>query len=142
MTLPRPERGLVISYAYLWHREHVLGREDGAKDRPCVVVLAVEAEGGDFVVTVAPVTHAIPSTADAAIEIPVATKRRLGLDDAPSWILVGEGNRFVWPGPDSRPIDSGVFAYGFLPPALFQRVPEKSRTHAVARRVRFVPRSD
>jgi mRNA-degrading endonuclease toxin of MazEF toxin-antitoxin module len=142
LTLPRPERGLVISYAYLWHREHELGREDGAKDRPCVVILAVEAQGGDFVVTVAPVTHAMPSAADTAIEIPLATKRRLGLDDAPSWVVVSEGNRFVWPGPDLRPIDSDVFEYGFLPPALFQRVQAKLRTYAAARQFRIVPRTE
>jgi mRNA-degrading endonuclease toxin of MazEF toxin-antitoxin module len=142
LTLPSPERGLVISYAYLWQREYEPGREDGAKDRPCVVILAAEAQGGDFVVTVAPVTHAMPSRADAAIEIPLATKRRLGSDDAPSWVVVSEGNRFVWPGPDLRPIDSDVFDYGFLPPALFQRVQAKLRTYAVARRFLIVPRTE
>lgn len=31
MTLPDPEPGLVISYAYLWHHEHARGREEGLK---------------------------------------------------------------------------------------------------------------
>jgi hypothetical protein len=40
MPLPAPQRGLVISYAYLWHHEHRAGLEEGRKDRPCVIVLA------------------------------------------------------------------------------------------------------
>ena len=45
MPIPNPEPGLVISYAYLWHREHQAGREEGQKDRPTVIVLAIEREG-------------------------------------------------------------------------------------------------
>ena len=44
MPIPNPEPGLVISYAYLWHHEHQAGREEGQKDRPSVIVLAVERE--------------------------------------------------------------------------------------------------
>ena len=44
MPIPNPEPGLVISYAYLWHREHEAGREEGRKDRPSVIVLAIERE--------------------------------------------------------------------------------------------------
>ncbi len=44
MPIPNPEPGLVISYAYLWHDEHRAGREEGQKDRPSVIVLAVERE--------------------------------------------------------------------------------------------------
>jgi hypothetical protein len=47
MPIPNPEPGLVISYAYLWHGEHQAGREEGIKDRPSVIVLAVEREVGD-----------------------------------------------------------------------------------------------
>lgn len=122
MPIPIPERGLVISYSYLWHAEHEKGLEEGRKDRPCVVILAVETEAGTQTVTVAPITHSPPTNPDAAVEIPAATKRRLGLDDGRSWIVVSEGNRFVWPGPDVRPIARDRFDYGFLPPALFQRV--------------------
>jgi PadR family transcriptional regulator, regulatory protein PadR len=34
MSIPNPEAGLVISYAYLWHTEHQAGQEEGRKDRP------------------------------------------------------------------------------------------------------------
>ena len=40
MSLPAPQPGLVIRYAYLWAREHDRGAEDGAKDRPCAIVAA------------------------------------------------------------------------------------------------------
>ena len=141
MALPTPERGLVVSYAYLWHAEHERRREEGVKDRPCVVILAVEESDGDLLVTVAPVTHTAPAAPEGAVEIPMATKRRLGLDDARSWILVSEGNRFAWPGPDLRPIASGCFDYGFLPPALFRQVQARLAAYVAARRVRVVPRT-
>ena len=141
MPVPAPERGLVISYGYLWHSEHERGREEGVKDRPCVVILAVEDRDGDRVITVVPVTHTAPSAQEATVEIPLATKRRLGLDDARSWIVVSEGNRFVWPGPDLRPITAGRFDYGFLPPALFRKVQVQLAAWAAARRISIISRT-
>ena len=41
-----------------------------------------------------------PHDPEAAVEIPLATKMRLGLDDDRSWIILTEANRFTWPGPD------------------------------------------
>ena len=41
MSLPEPERGLVIRYSYLWKSEHDEGRDEGIKDRPCAIVLNV-----------------------------------------------------------------------------------------------------
>lgn len=53
MPIPKPEPGLVISYAYLWHHEHEAGQEEGGEDRPSVIVLAVEREiDGATLVTV------------------------------------------------------------------------------------------
>ena len=61
MPIPNPEPGLVISYAYLWHHEHQAGREEGQKDRPSVIVLAIEREAdGATVATVLPITHSAP----------------------------------------------------------------------------------
>ena len=124
MTLPAPERGMVLSYAYLWHSEHARGREEGLKDRPCVVVLAVEDKGADgWLVLVAPITHRPPAIAEAAVEIPLPTKRRLGLDEARSWIVVTEGNRFAWPGPDRTyaPSHPGGSITVFCRPPCFNR---------------------
>jgi hypothetical protein len=122
VPLPIPEPGLVISYAYLWFAEYTEGREEGVKDRPCVIVLSVEDTAGRQRITVAPITHSAPADATTAVEIPIAVKRHLGLDEARSWVVVTETNNFVWPGPDLRPIASERFDYGFIPPGLFRQV--------------------
>jgi len=126
MLPAEPKVGWVFRYSYLWHRQHLQGREEGDKDRPALVIAIVttSAAGGP-VVRVLPVTHTPPSNPEAAVEIPAATKRRLGLDDLPSWIVLTESNRFVWPGPDIRPMDTESGYYGALPPALFKKVKEK-----------------
>lgn len=142
MTLTKPERGLIISDAYLWLSEYEQGREEGVKDRPCVIVVAIEDDNGSSMVTVAPITHSMPTAPEAGVEIPAATKRRLGLDDARSWVVVSEGNRFAWPGPDIRPIAPGQFDYGFLPPALFQKVQAQFAAFFKARRLPIVPRTE
>ncbi len=122
MTLPDPEPGLVISYAYLGHHEHAAGREEGLKHRPCVVVLSVKRiPDGPPTVLVAPITHVRPVDPHSGIEVPLRVKRHLGLDDEPSWVIVDELNEFAWPGFDLRPVPGDVrrTAFGFLPPRLF-----------------------
>ena len=47
MTLPAPEQGLVIGYSYLWRADYERGHEEGTKDRPCVLILAVKDEDGE-----------------------------------------------------------------------------------------------
>lgn len=146
MALPKPEPGLVISYAYLWHDEARAGLEEGAKDRPCAIVLVAEKEDdGETVVTVVPVTHTPPNKPEESVEIPAITKSRLGLDDQRSWIVVSEINRFVWPGPDLRAVARSSpqrFDYGFLPPKLFAQVCGSLENAYCQRKLRLVPRSD
>lgn len=125
MTFPRPVAGLVIRYAYLWRAEWLMGREEGVKDRPCTVILSVQGEDGEEVVTVLPITHSPPADPALALEIPPATKARLGLDGERSWIVLTEANRFVWPGPDLRPSIAGdpqSVVYGLLPRAFYERL--------------------
>jgi hypothetical protein len=126
MPIPTREAGLVISCAYLWHYEHRIGQEEGRKDRPSVIVLSVErAEDGATFVTVLPVTHTPPDDPAAAVEILQAVKRHLGLDDHRSWIVVAEGNEFLWPGYDPRKIPGADrYDYGYLPPRFFNQVLE------------------
>jgi hypothetical protein len=82
------------------------------------VLTSIRASGKTTVV-VAPITHSPPSDNKSVIEIPTATKLRLGLDDARSWIVTNDLNVFVWPGADVRPIDSSRgIAYGYLPSGL------------------------
>ena len=56
-ALPEPIPGLIIRYSYLWHREHLEGRDEGQKDRPCAIVAALRTdENGDIRVLVLPIT--------------------------------------------------------------------------------------
>ena len=144
MALPDPHPGLVISYSYLWASEHRSGQEEGAKDRPCVVVLARQTVAGRTLVTVVPVTHAQPSDPQAAVEIPPQIKAHLNLDTQPSWIVLSEINGFVWPGPDLRQVPGSNpprFDYGVLPPRFFRRVRDQLVALIAARRVQAVPRT-
>ncbi len=125
MSLPTPQPGLVIRYSYLWADEYDDGREEGVKDRPCAILLATTTDEGDLRVIVLPITHAPPRSLEDAVEIPAPTKRRLGLDDERSWIVLKEGNAFVWPGPDLRAVPgrgAESVALGFLPAKLFDIV--------------------
>ena len=124
MAIPLPEPGLVVSYSYLWHGEYAAGREEGTKNRPSVVVLVVEASEGEApLVTVLPVTHSAPHESGSAIEIPARVKQHLGLDSERSWIVVSEGNEFVWPGYDLRKRPrSDSYAYGILPGRFYDQV--------------------
>ncbi len=124
MAIPSPVPGLVIPFSYLWYREHFEGREEGHKNRPCVIVAAVRVDGnGDTRVLVLPVTHTPPTGVGQCVELPQRVKQRLRLDDAASWVVLTEWNEFVWPGPDlRRRPGADDFAYGMLPPRLFAAV--------------------
>jgi hypothetical protein len=144
VSLPAPQPGLVISYAYLWAREHERGAEEGVKDRPCAIVAARQIFAGREVVTVVPVTHTPPADPADAVAIPPALKAHLGLDDQPSWIVVTETNDFLWPGPDLRPVRGhpGRFHYGMLPPRFFAHVRDRLLQAHLRRKLGRVPRSE
>jgi hypothetical protein len=144
VAFPTPEPGLVIRYAFLWREAAARGQEEGDKDRPCAIVLTTKDDQGDTVVVVLPITHTPPRNPDLAVEIPAATKRRLGLDDDRSWIALTDANRFIWPGPDLRPRspgDAASVAYGLLPAALFREVRDKLARAVEARLARAVTRT-
>lgn len=145
MPLPTPEPGLVIRYAYLWASEHAEGKEEGVKDRPCAVILVTEDREEGKMVTVLPITHTPPEDEKLALEIPAATKKRLGLDDERSWIVLTEANRFVWPGPDLRPSFKGDLesvAYGELPEKLFIAMRDKFVALLKAKRAKLIGRTE
>jgi hypothetical protein len=142
MPIPTPEPGLVIAYAYVWHHEHLAGAEEGRKNRPVVVTLVTRLVGDDSVgVTVLPITHRRPANPEWAIEIPLPVKRHLGLDEARSWVVVAEGNEFLWPGYDLRKTP-GVdrYDYGFLPPRFFNQVLAAFDRLRATGRARLTPR--
>lgn len=80
MAFPVPEVGLVVSFAYLRSYEQQRGSTEGTKNRPCVIVTAVEEVEGQTVVTVSPITHSQPEDASSGVEIPPRVKSHLGLD--------------------------------------------------------------
>ena len=145
MSLPPPRAGLVISYSYLWAREHSRGSEEGLKDRPCAIVAARQVLQGIEVVTVLPVTHSLPADPADAVEIPAMLKQHLGLDALRSWIVVTETNEFLWPGPDLRPrpgLQPSRFDYGMLPPRFYAYVRDRVLQAHSQRRLTRVRRSD
>lgn len=145
MDIPQPVPGLVIRYAYLWADEHALGQEEGSKDRPAAVLVAHEARDGQLTAAVLPVTHTPPSQPFEALEIPATIKRRLGLDDQRSWIVLTELNYFVWPGPDIRPVPAkspSTVAYGILPGNLMRNVRDQLLANQAAGRVRQIRRTE
>ena len=115
----------------------------GAKDRPCAVVLAIKSTDGHTIVSVLPITHSKPPA--PALEIPGAVKQRLGLDSARSWIVYGELNRFVWPGPDLRRLpddDNSTVAYGMLPPGFFSVLQQRFFAAYKAQKLSIVRRTE
>ena len=88
------------------------------------MLVVLQPEGKAPLVTVAPITHNPHRDPEAAVEIPPAVKRHLGLDDQPSWIVLDDFNVFTWPGFDLRPIpgEKDRYEYGFLPPKLFESI--------------------
>lgn len=144
MPLPQPAPGLVTRYAYVWRHEAAQGRVSGAKDRPCVIVLAVRALAGQTIVTVAPITHAEPEVRDSGVRLPSEAQARVGLDTQPAWVIISEVNRFIWPGPDIRPISPDkpdTFAYGFLPEDLLTSIRDRMVAWHRTRRVSVIPRA-
>ncbi len=144
MAFPQPRNGLVIRYSFLWRDDAACGQEEGDKDRPCAVVLTTKDRAGQIVVVVLPVTHTPPRDRALAVEIPADTKRRLGLDDDRSWIVVTDANRFIWPGPDlrpSRPGDAASVAYGMLPATVYEELVGKFIKAVEARLAAAVPRT-
>jgi hypothetical protein len=144
LSLPLPERGSVIRYGYLWADESAAGQEEGRKDRPVLVLaLSVNEQFGTTQLLVLAITHTPRADPDGAIPLPQAVKRRIGLDDAPAWIITTEANAFTWPGPDTRPVPGRrprTVVYGRVPDSVLRQVArsflanrERPRSRLVAR---------
>jgi len=79
--------------------------------------------------------------AGEGVEIPAATKMRLGLDEGRSWIVVTEINRFRWLGVDLLPVPGrGGYDYGVLPHGLFRQVRDGIASWVRLRKLRTTPR--
>ena len=84
----------------------------------------------------------LPLSDEDGIEIPLPTKRRLGLDAERSWIVTTELNQFTWPGPDIRPTTSGEYLYGYLPEKLMRLVLEQVKKRAREKLLNAVTRTE
>ena len=78
-------------------------------------------------VVILPITHTAPGKDTVGIEIPAKVRQAIGLDDAPSWVIVSEHNIDEWPNGGLAPVPGrpGIFSYGFIPPRLFAQVKDK-----------------
>jgi hypothetical protein len=114
------------------------------KDRPAAIVALLRGDDGRDEVVVFPVTSSHPTDAAAGVEIPAATRDRLGLQDGPCWVIVTEVNIFVWPGPDLRRPENAndCFVYGSLPHALMLRIKQSFAAWRTRGRVRAIRRSE
>jgi hypothetical protein len=123
VVIPEPKPGLVLRYDYLWRHEAAAGQDQG-KDRPTCLVAATDALARPRHVVLLPITHSPPSPGTVGIEIPAKVKQAIGLDDAPSWVIVSEHNIDEWPNSGLSPVPGkqGEFAYGFIPPGLFAKI--------------------
>ena len=123
MATREPKPGLVLRYDYLWTHEAAAGRDQG-KTRPTCLVAAMDALVRPRYVVLLPITHTPPTGDTVGIEIPAKVKQAIGLDDAPSWVIVSEHNIDEWPNGGLSPVPDkrGEFSYGFIPPGLFAQV--------------------
>ena len=135
-----PSPGLVVHYGYLWARQRDAGAVEARKDRPALIVAARPRPGGVVLVDVAPITHSSPDAPIRGVELPPGTKRRLGLDEARSWVVATEYNRFVWPGYDLRRVPDGRELYGRLSGVLLRAVIERLAAHGRGGQLRRVER--
>jgi hypothetical protein len=135
VALPEPRPGLVIRYDYLWSRQAAEGRQQ-SKHRPTCLVAASDSSTTPRFVVILPITHSAPRGDDVGIEIPHKVRRALGLDEAPSWVLVSDHNVDEWPNAGLTPVQSqpDVWSYGFIPPGLFAQI--KARFLELARQGR------
>ncbi|GAA5629306.1 hypothetical protein Brsp05_04607 [Brucella sp. NBRC 12953] len=104
ISLPEPKPGLVVRYDYLWTHEAARGQVQG-KDRPARLVAASDNAVRPRYVVLLPITHTPPSGDTVRIEIPAKVKRAIGLNDAPSWVIVSEHNTDEWSNVVCRLVD-------------------------------------
>jgi hypothetical protein len=124
MTKSYLRAGAVFRYSYLWHSEHLAGQPEASKERPVLALaVAVGDKDGRTHVLALPVTHSPPKLEHHGVRLPDATKRLLGLDELPSWVVTTESVRFAWPGHDVRTAPGRSSAvYGTISSALLRAV--------------------
>jgi hypothetical protein len=118
----------------------IAGRVQG-KDRPACLVAASESQAEPRLVVLLPITHTPPDADTIGIEIPVRVKQAIGVDDAPSWVIVSQNNVGEWPNGGLSAVlgKPNELSYDFIPPDLFARIKAKFLKLAHERKSRTVP---
>ena len=126
MKKPDPEVGQIVKFDYLWRAERLQGRSEGAKDRPCAVVLARrQQDDGSFIVLLAPITHSAPEKSTVSIAIPSQSNKATGFDNTQSWLILSEVNFVPWSDAGIVPAHKGQWLYGYLPRKVATRATEE-----------------
>jgi hypothetical protein len=129
VPLPDAVRGLVIRCEYFWAAD-AGKRVNASQDHPALVI-AVNQQQDKTIVAILPITHTRPEPPDTGIALSAATKKAAGLDDAPQWVIVNQGNQIIWPESIRQiPGRPGVFHYGYVPGAAFAIIFEHARQAA------------
>jgi hypothetical protein len=141
MPLPKPEIGLIVHYAYVFRTSKTMA---AGKHRPCLIG-AVFRDPADTMKTgilYLPISHTPPGPEDAGIALSHQAKFVAGLDAAPQWILVSEGNQDTWPEDIANlPNRPGQFAYGFLPPGTLKSIQSAYARRFIEKKFNVVPRA-
>lgn len=129
----------------MWAHEADAGRDEGTKERPVVVVVAVRKRSHGSELLVVPVATRSPQPDTAAVEMPPRVREHLGLGNDRCWIVCDELNRFAWPGPDIRPApgkrEISPF-YGKIPGKLLEQVRTKLAEVAQKGRMQVTKRTE
>ncbi|MEN9856363.1 MAG: hypothetical protein RLZZ157_1489 [Pseudomonadota bacterium] len=141
MKKPAPKVGQIVKFDYLWRDEQMQGRTEGAKERPCAVVVALRLdENGDTSVLLAPITHAQPKPAQINLELPDRTRSLTGLDGARSWLVLSEVNLVKWSDAGLVPARKGQWLYGTLPRGMAMKAIALVKEGLLKRRAQIVDR--
>lgn len=90
---PLPEPGDLWDYPYLWAWQAERGEEEGRKNRPCAIALAVRKHQGQTEVILLPVTSQQPPAERSCVEVPEIERKRAGLDELIRlWVICDEFN--------------------------------------------------
>lgn len=139
-----PKPGLVVRYDFLWKEDQQAGIDSG-KDRPCAIILAsAEKVDGSKDVLLCAITHSPPDKGEAAVPIPPAVARHLGLDHEQSWIKTSQVNRLTWekgrmPYGISQ-ARKGEWSFGMIPQDLGRQAFNQVQARARSRSLQTVDR--
>ena len=79
-------------------------QRDVIRERTVRPVVASDSQTRPRFVVLLPITHTPPDRDTIGIEIPIKVKQAIGLDDAPSWVIVSEYNIDEWPNAGLSPV--------------------------------------